>query len=156
MFFSLKHPISSALGKVENSGEGLFAKKAIKDRDHICLYFGVLVFRNQVYNEYYESDYFLEKRGNDFIIDAADPLSCSGRYANDSLSLEKNNCDFGFYKKPFSGYLYVTKNIKKGEELYTSYGKNYWKDKKEKNADSYALLPQVDKDWIDSEYKKAQ
>jgi SET domain-containing protein len=134
--------------KIKNAGKGLFAKKAIKKGTHICLYFGVLVPREQVYEGFYESDYLLEQKGNDWIIDSADPLSCLGRYANDSLSLQKSNTDFGFYEKPFSGFLYATRNIKKGEELYVSYGINYWMSVKEKNAVSYKSLPQSEKTWI--------
>ena len=137
--------------KIENAGKGLFAKKAMKKGDHICLYFGVLVFRDQIYNEYYESDYLLEHRDNDFIIDAADPKSCFGRYANDSLSMDQSNCKFGFYKKPFSGFLCATRAIRRGEELYVSYGKAYWEDKKEKNSAGYVSLSQNDKHYINTE-----
>ena len=80
------------------------------------------MFKDQVHNGYYESDYMLEDPAHDFIIDAADPKSCLGRYANDSLSMKKSNCKFAFYDDPFSGYLQATKAIKKGEEIYVSYG----------------------------------
>ena len=43
-----------------------------------------------MHNGYYESDYMLEDPAHDFIIDAADPKSCLGRYANDSLSMLNN------------------------------------------------------------------
>ena len=49
------------------------------------------MFKDQVHNGYYESDYMLEDPAHDFIIDAADPKSCLGRYANDSLSMKKSN-----------------------------------------------------------------
>ena len=91
--------------KINKAGKGLFAKQAMKRGDHICLYFGVLVFKDQVHNGYYESDYMLEDPAHDFIIDAADPKSCLGRYANDSLSMTKSNCKFAFYDDPFSGYM---------------------------------------------------
>ena len=97
----------------------------MKRGDHICLYFGVLVFKDQVHNGYYESDYMLEDPAHDFIIDAADPKSCLGRYANDSLSMKKSNCKFAFYDDPFSGYklLCTTNAIMKGEAIYVNYGK---------------------------------
>jgi SET domain-containing protein len=137
--------------KINKAGKGLFAKQAMKRGDHICLYFGVLVFKDQVHNGYYESDYMLEDPAHDFIIDAADPKSCLGRYANDSLSMKKSNCKFAFYDDPFSGYLQATKAIKKGEEIYVSYGKDYWQDAIDKDAKSYTSLPKKDKDFINLE-----
>jgi len=137
--------------KINKAGKGLFAKVNIKRGDHICMYFGVLVYKDQVHNGYYESDYLLEQVGHDYIIDAADPKSCLGRYANDSLSMKKSNTDFGYYKDPYGGYLKATKAIKKGEEIYISYGKDYWEDAKDKGSKSYTSLPKKDKDFINNE-----
>jgi SET domain-containing protein len=136
--------------KLKNAGKGLFATVNIEEGNHICLYFGVLVFRDQVYNGYYESDYLLEDGINDFIIDAADPKSCLGRFVNDSLSLKLTNSEFQFYKKPFSGVLVATRDIEKGEEIYVDYGIDYWNDKKEKNSNSYKLLSRNDKHYINN------
>ena len=136
--------------KIPNAGKGLFAKKNMPRGEHVALYFGVMVHRSQVDGDYYVSDYFLEEPSSDWIIDAADPKSCLGRYSNDSLSLEQTNAVFGFYKKPYSGYLKLTKSVRKGDEIYTSYGPVYWEDAKQKNAKNYTSLPKEDKDFINN------
>lgn len=133
---------------INNAGDGLFALRDIEEGEHICLYFGVLVFNTQVYEGYYESDYLLESESNDFIIDAADSKSCLGRFSNDSLGLKLDNSDFAFYDSPFSGYLYATKDIGAGEEIYTSYGASYWSGAKKKKLNSYTTLPRRDKNFI--------
>jgi hypothetical protein len=133
---------------INNAGDGLFALRDIEEGEHMCLYFGVLVFKTQVYEGYYESDYLLMSESSDLIIDAADPKSCLGRFANDSLSLKLDNSDFGFYDSPFSGYIYATRDIGAGEEIYTSYGDSYWADAKKKKQTIYTALPRRDKDFI--------
>jgi SET domain-containing protein len=40
---------------------------------------------------------------------------------------DKNNADYYFDKKKNVMVFYAIKKIKKGEEIFTNYGKNYWK-----------------------------
>lgn len=131
--------------KITDAGKGLFAKKKIKKGDFICWYFGVLIEKDFVLNEYYDSDYLLSNPHNELIIDAADPSSCYGRYINDSLGLKKNNAEFIFYDNTFSAGVIATKNIKKGEEIYLSYGMEFWKEERRYNA-----LSKRNREYIDN------
>lgn len=131
--------------KIAGAGTGLFAKKRIQEGQFICWYFGVLVDTDMVENGYYDSDYLLKNPNKpDLIIDAEDPLSCFGRYANDSLHLQKNNCYFEFYRDINSASLVATKNIKKGDEIYVSYGINFWREPRR-----YNMLSEEDKGYLD-------
>jgi hypothetical protein len=112
--------------RIPNAGMGLFAKQRIEKDEMICWYGGVFVEKKVIDNGYYDSDYFLSRPGSDMILDAEDPMSCLGRYANDGLSFRQNNADFGFIDGERTGYLYATKNIRKGSEIYCGYGANYW------------------------------
>jgi hypothetical protein len=115
--------------KIRGAGDGLFAKTNIEKGEFICWYFGCLVEKDVVENGYYDSDYLLQNPLKpNLIIDASDPLSCYGRYANDSLSLKKNNSEFDYYSDVNSGSLKATKKIAKGNEIYVSYGKEYWEE----------------------------
>lgn len=136
--------------KIAGAGTGLFAKKRIKEGQFICWYFGVLVDKDMVDNGYYDSDYLLKNPNpekSDLIIDAHDPLSCFGRYANDSLHLRKNNSDFEFYTDIYSASLVATKNIKKGEEIYVSYGSEFWREPRR-----YNMLSDEDKEYLEQRH----
>jgi uncharacterized protein len=132
--------------KIRGAGQGLFTKKAIKKGEFLCHYFGVYVDKDSVQNGYYDSDYLLQERGNDLIIDAADPLSCLGRYANDSLSRKKTNSIFKFYNNTYGASINASKAIKKGEEIYVSYGSEFWKEEHR-----YNILSAADKRHIDND-----
>ena len=112
--------------KITNAGDGLFTLKKINEGDFICWYIGCYVDKAMVINGYYDSDYLFTCRGGKLVIDAADPLSCFGRYANDSLSKRKTNCKFVTYENSFAAALIATKNIRKGAEVYVTYGSVFW------------------------------
>ena len=130
--------------KISGAGQGLFAKKKIKKGDFICWYYGVYVDRASVENGYYESDYLLTLRGQDLVIDASDPLSCYGRYINDSLSMKKTNSSFVSYENTYSAGVKAIKDIKKGDEIYISYGIEFWEEPSRKNK-----LSQNDREYIE-------
>ena len=129
---------------IPNGGKGLFATKSIKKGDFICWYFGVLIEASFVENGYYDSDYLLKSPNTNLVIDANDPKSCFGRYINDSLSLQKNNARYEFYDDTTSVGIIATKNIKKSEEIYMSYGADYWLENRR-----YNLLSNTNKQYVD-------
>ena len=129
--------------KIKNSGKGLFATKNFNTGDFICWYMGVLIEKDFVVNGYYDSDYLLANPNSELIIDASDEKSCYGRYINDSLALKKNNCDYDFYSNTTSAGVIASKNIKKGDELYISYGMDYWREDRRFN-----LLSNKNKNYI--------
>jgi len=140
--------------KLPGAGKGLFAKMhGLKKGDSVALYFGVSVWKDQIDRGYYASDYLLRKRGHPWIIDGADPLSCKGRWINDSLSLEKTNAEFVFPPMveggSFHAEIHLTKNVRKGTEIYISYGPTFWEDMRRHNSPGYTNLSQGDKNYIE-------
>ena len=130
--------------KLRNAGNGLFATKNINKGEFVCWYFGALIEKDFIENGYYDSDYLLSNPHSNLIIDAEDQNSCFGRYINDSLSLKKNNCEFVFYTDTTSAGVIATKNVKKGDEFYMSYGLDYWREDRR-----YNLLSDKNKKYID-------
>jgi hypothetical protein len=102
------------------------------------------VEKDTVENGYYESDYMLTFKDRDLMIDAADPMSCFGRFANDSLSKETNNCDFAHYDGMHAGYLIATQDIAKNDEILISYGPKFW------TGNHYDILSAEDKLFVDN------
>lgn len=134
--------------KIPGANQGLFSQKLIKKGDFICFYTGVFVSKDSVENGYYTSDYLYQHTGAKYIIDAQDPNSCYGRYANDSLSLRKNNAEFDMENGKDYAYLRATKNIKKGEEIFVAYGYEFWKD--------VNTISQEDIDFVNNSYQDEQ
>ena len=132
--------------KIKNAGKGLFATTNFEKDEFICWYMGVLVEKDFVAHGYYDSDYLLgNPQHSDLIIDADDVNSCYGRYIKDSLALKKNNCEFKFYSNTTSGGVVASKNIKKGDELYISYGMEFWREDRRFNK-----LSKRNKDYINN------
>ena len=113
--------------KITGAGKGLFAKKAFKAGDFICWYYGVSLPKIMVNEKYYDSDYLYE--AYDCMIDAADPLSCFGRYINDGLAKHKHNCVFAEYEfGTDSGVAHIvaSRAVRKGSEFLVQYGAPFW------------------------------
>jgi hypothetical protein len=113
---------SSTLGP--NAGLGLFAKKQFKVNDYICSYLGTII-HTDTENDF-ESDYVL-KYDNTHSIDSDDPTSCYARYANDAITSTKINSRFSVRRGVIALCLRATKTIKTGDEIFVSYGDDYWK-----------------------------
>lgn len=112
--------------KIANAKKGLFVSEKILQGDVVCKYMGVMVPMQYIDLEYYDSDYIFHGNNELFVIDASDPLSCYGRYANDSLSLKKINAKIVKSEDEDWAEIVAIRNIKKNEEIYISYGVGYW------------------------------
>jgi hypothetical protein len=120
----------STLG--QDTGLGLFAKKQFKVNDYICSYLGNII-PTDTENDY-ESDYVL-MYDNTHSIDSDDPASCYARYANDAITSSKINSRFSVRRGVIALCLRATKTIKAGDEIFVSYGDDYWK------CDKFFYLP---------------
>jgi len=105
---------------------------------------GYLIPTDMVENGYYDSDYMLKFPDKDLYICAEDEKSCFGRYINDGLSKYNSNCIFESYTGIYSAGIKAKKKIKKGDELYLTYGSDYWK-----TNSKYDKLKIADKQFID-------
>jgi uncharacterized protein len=111
---------------IKGAGKGIFAKHDIKKGITVAQYIGVMVPMYFVDLNFYDSDYIFQSINELLAIDANDPLSCYGRYANDSLSQMKINVKFTKAMNEDGAKLIAIKDIKKGDEIFISYGYNYW------------------------------
>ena len=106
-----------------NAGEGLFAyKKRFRKNKTIGAYRGKKMTKRQIDRKYgeYTAPYALciNKRK---CRDAYKTTDCAARYSNDARNKRLTNAKFVDFK------LKAGKRIKPNEEIFTHYGKGYWK-----------------------------
>ena len=117
---------------IPDTGKGLFTLKDIKKGERIIEYLGEPISsaecdRRAEKNQY---GYIFQISKNKFI-DAFHVPDALARYANDANGLVKvkgirNNCNYEVWK--WRGWIKAEKNIKAGEEIFVSYGAEYWRD----------------------------
>jgi SET domain-containing protein len=118
--------------RIPKSGKGLFTTHDIKKDEIVCEYEGEKLTWKECLKRNEEMDgigayYFYINSRN--CVDAQHTVWALGRYANDAAGLGRvpdlrNNSKYDVLKgKP---YIVATRNIKPGEEILVSYGKEYW------------------------------
>jgi uncharacterized protein len=118
--------------KLPKAGKGLYTSLPIKKGEIICEYEG----EKLTWKECLNRNENMEGKGAYFFyitskncVDAQYTLWALGRYANDAAGPSKmsglsNNANYEVIKsKP---YIVAAKNIKANEEIFVSYGKDYW------------------------------
>ena len=128
---------------IPGADKGLFANKNIKKGETVAQYIGVYVPMHFVDLDYYNSDYLLQFPHELMCIDASDKLSCYGRYANDSLSRKLINVKIMKEMDDDGAKLIAIRDIKKKEEIFMSYGIEYWTEK-----NRLSMLSKEDHDFI--------
>ena len=113
---------------------GLFASKAFKQGDVICIYTGV-VYRTAEALKLADKSYLM-RLGEQCYIDARQygptgvgSTPCLARYINDCINPAGYNVHFD--KSPSTlpypcTYVLAKRDINKNEELFADYGKRYW------------------------------
>ncbi|OYU97327.1 MAG: SET domain-containing protein-lysine N-methyltransferase [Bacteroidetes bacterium B1(2017)] len=126
---------------IPNAGKGLFAKALFKRGDRVIEYTGEEITWAQCKKRNEELDgvgayYFYVS--NRKCIDAQHRPDSLARYANDASGIVRipgirNNARFEVIKgKP---YIIASRNIKPGDEVFVSYGKEYWDAMRENGFD---------------------
>ena len=115
---------------IPNSGQGLYAVKDIPNKSKIVSYGGKIVSAAH-YNRH-PSGYGIDI-GKGRILDGKSTQSGLGRYANACTVADKrhkrckgNNARLSI-NNAGTASVKSTKSIKKGQEIFVSYGKQYWK-----------------------------
>ncbi len=111
-----------------NAGKGLFTLVDIRKGDRIVEYKG----RRRKWKEVKHLDGhngYLLRLSRTTAIDAQPTLNAKGRYANDAMGLTRmpglrNNAEYLIYGDRV--YIEATRNIRKGEEVLVSYGREFW------------------------------
>jgi SET domain-containing protein len=117
------------LSNIKNAGNGLFSFQYIPKDTMIGYYKGdVLSGNNKV------TDYSFEISPK-YFIDAKEFPRCFIAMINDAKNSQfENNCEFRIIEKKIKKNsiicLYSIKDIKKGDELFASYGDEYWTTRK--------------------------
>ena len=121
-------PCGIAHSTISEAGWGLFALRTIPTAQRICCYRGTNLTSAQgaaSSSRYLYSDPSFP----DQVIDATDPLSCHGRYANDPLNDHLVNAKIT-HEIDSDGnifaYLIATLPISPGHEIFVSYGPDYY------------------------------
>ena len=119
-------------GTIPGAWRGLFGVWRLGVGATICEYRGIRVDPEVVQKEGYEGKYVFEVRmkGVRVCIDAKEELSCYGRYINDPLDESLLNA-----KAVVRGgrlMIVATEEIRPGDEIFLSYGSEYWMDRLEK------------------------
>lgn len=124
-----KNKVEVRLSNIKDAGFGLFAKSTIKKGNLISEFTGELIDNNQV-------EILSSKRKMLYLIDwdenytlDVEKSDCFAKYANDAEGLKliknlKNNSKISWYNNKL--FLEAIKDIKQNEEIYVSYGKEYW------------------------------
>ncbi len=125
--------LSIKKSKIPGAGKGLFAEELIKRGEKVIEYTGDVITwkecqkRNEGMKDGFGAYYFYvsEKK----CIDAQNHLDSLARYANDAAGFVriegmKNNARYEIIKgKP---YIVASRNLNPSDEIYVSYGKEYW------------------------------
>ena len=138
--------------KTNEKGKSLFAKKTIKKGTPIIIYYGAIIDKKEIYNEYINDRENYIKNIGPYIRDINDNkvvngvgyleydnLNLCGVLVNDYCCINndnkiemlkyiesKNNCNVEIIETNDFPIYYSTKKIKKDEEICAHYGIGYW------------------------------
>jgi exodeoxyribonuclease III len=115
-----------------DTGWGLFAAKAIKEKENFCSYEGKEVPLEHLLMGYGSKDYVIMAIKNhktmEFIcMDSPEEADCYGRYAQDPIDEDLVNAKILWVRGRM--VLKATRQIAPGEEIYVHYGLDYWRDR---------------------------
>jgi hypothetical protein len=113
-----------------DGGLGLFALQRIPDMKIICQLAGKVSKTLQSDNDYTAAFVDIQNNNELVYINSIDKYSSFGRYINDGRSKEINNARMVWNHETNTAFVFSTRVIKKGEEIFVSYGEKYWEEKK--------------------------
>ncbi len=124
----LERQLEVKKSQLPGSGKGLFTRIDIQKGTRIVEYKGRLHRWKDIKHEDGHNGYLLYIHSN-AVINAQGTLKLIGRYANDAHGLIRieglrNNSEYVTVGSRC--FITATKNIKKGEEVFVRYGKEYW------------------------------
>ena len=124
---------------LDKAGNGLYAKKEIKEGSIICSYEGTEITKDQLDNSHWDRDYvasaFMRPGERELkYIDARREDDCYGRFANDPLHDLIVNAKILWRENQM--VLIAMVDIEPGDEIYISYSKDYWYSRLERLSPS--------------------
>ena len=109
---------------IANAGLGVFAGRDFSSQATVCEYKGRLLATEVAESSSYASDYCL-RLSRAWSLDAQHVFS-EGKYVNDGIFSQRQNVRFSVNHRTRRVVLKALRKISKGEELFVSYGLDYW------------------------------
>ena len=109
------------LSTIPNADYGLFAKKDIKGDTNIK----IAQYKMRAKDKFILNSHYYAQIGS-IAVDAHDFYSCFPRFLNDPLDAEKDNCQFTVIGNQIWITPFKDKDIPAFDELFISYGKDWW------------------------------
>jgi hypothetical protein len=134
------HGLRVGPSSLPSAGAGLFATRDFEKGSPICKYTGRSILLkdyiahkrdNKITYSFNEIRYAYYNRTADdqeYVLIAATSHSGIGRYINDPRKPSKTNCYSIDGMTRYSVWIHASRPIAKGEEIFVSYGMQYWKD----------------------------
>jgi hypothetical protein len=112
---------------IRGAGLGLFATADFQAGQLIGVYAGDIITQDAAALR--DSDYMATIPNCETVVDSRDKYCCFTRYANDCITDHELNADFTVFPEQ-AGLLWLEANqdIDAGEEIYVSYGDDYFND----------------------------
>lgn len=122
--------------QIPDAGKGLFLRTDKKKGELVALFRGeVLTYEEAELRAAKKEDGYFINMSNGTILDSMH-VECFAKYANDAHGLGKSkfrtNSEIQLSGSPDIVYLIAMRDIRAGEEVFTSYGRKYWKNFKSK------------------------
>lgn len=113
---------------VAGAGQGLFVERAVKKGEVVCAYTGQRINIAEMLRRKDPSDraYVMGFGLNKYLC-ARDRLHVLARFINDHADPARHNVRFVKLWEERRADVVATRHIAAGEELFVSYGANYWK-----------------------------
>ena len=112
--------------RIPNSGDGLFAARDFAAGELLGEYRGRVLSLLQA-TRLQDRDYLMGGFGINAHVDARFALDATGRYVNDHFEKARLNAHFEKDKVRKRARLVASRPIRRGEEVYASYGEGYWR-----------------------------
>lgn len=123
----LEKNLYTQASQIPNAGLGLFTNVFIPKGTTIIEYTGLITTWDKVKED--GDNLYIYYVNDDHVIDASKRKKSMGRYANDAQGMKKikglsNNADY--VEENLRVYVIAKKDIQAGDEIFVSYGKEYW------------------------------
>jgi hypothetical protein len=120
---SWPHGVEVRASRIRGAGDGLFASVDFTAGTQLGEYRGRVLSLLQA-TRLVDRDYLMGGFGLNAHVDARFALDAPGRYVNDNFDASKLNARFDKDKERRRAALVATRDIRRGEEIYASYGES--------------------------------
>ncbi|KAL3912842.1 MAG: hypothetical protein SGPRY_008197, partial [Prymnesium sp.] len=118
--------VEARASRLPCAGLGLFAARSFGEGETLGRYHGRVLSLLQAH-QLEDKDYLMGGFGINSHVDARFSMGAEGRYVNDHFDKSRLNAKFVKNKETKTAILIATRPIHSGEEIYASYGENYWR-----------------------------